>query len=38
MVGLLSSVEESHGSMAGYVASLGVGPDIVERLRRALLA
>jgi hypothetical protein len=38
MAGLLSSVEESCGSMAGYVASLGVGPDIVERLSCALLA
>jgi hypothetical protein len=38
MAGLLSSVEESYGSMAGYVASLGVGPGIVERLRCALLA
>jgi hypothetical protein len=38
MVGLLSGVEESYGSMAGYVTSLGVGPDVVDRLRCAVVA
>jgi protein-tyrosine phosphatase len=38
MVWLLSDLEEMHGSMANYVASLGVAPDVVERLKQALVA
>jgi protein-tyrosine phosphatase len=37
MLGLLSGIDEAHGSVAEYVASLGVQPDVPERLRRALL-
>jgi Tyrosine phosphatase family len=37
IMALLSGVEESHGSMAGYVASLGVGPNVVEQLKSVLL-
>lgn len=38
IIGLLSGLEELHGSIADYVSSLGVGLDVVERLRRALVA
>lgn len=37
MLGLLSGVDEAHGSVAEYATSLGVQPDVLERLRRALL-
>ncbi len=34
---LLISVRHTHGSMAGYVAAIGVSPDVVEALRANLL-
>jgi protein-tyrosine phosphatase len=38
MIGVLAGIELEHGSVASYVASLGVAADVVEQLRRALLA
>ena len=38
MVRLLDRLEHKHGSMAGYVTSLGVTPDVIDRLKAALLA
>ena len=37
MAGLLASVRAAHGSMVGYVASIGVGSDVVDALRANLL-
>jgi protein-tyrosine phosphatase len=37
MVRLLARLEKNYGSMAGYVTSLGVNPDVVARLKAALL-
>jgi hypothetical protein len=37
MVRLLARLEREHGSMAGYVTSLGVNPDVATRLKAALL-
>jgi protein-tyrosine phosphatase len=37
MIGVLAGIEHEHGSVASYVASLGVAADVVERLKRALL-
>ena len=37
MVELLAEVRATHGSMAGYVATIGVGDDVIAALHRNLL-
>jgi protein-tyrosine phosphatase len=37
MLGVLDALDRDFGSVAGYVASLGVTADLIERLRAALL-
>jgi protein-tyrosine phosphatase len=37
MSALLADLREEYGSIAGYAAAAGVGPDVVESLREALL-
>jgi protein-tyrosine phosphatase len=38
MHGFLAGLRERHGSVEGYLASLGLGPDHVTALRAALVA
>lgn len=37
MVSLLAKFDEAYGSVAGYLESAGVGPEVVERLRGNVL-
>jgi hypothetical protein len=37
MRSMLAAIEREHGSILGFVAALGVGPDVVESLRLRLL-
>jgi protein-tyrosine phosphatase len=37
MRSMLAAIEREHGSMLGFVDSLGIGPDVVEALRQRLL-
>ena len=38
MASLLDHVRDRHGGMEAYVSTLGVGPDVIARLREALVA
>jgi protein-tyrosine phosphatase len=37
MTSMLAAIRQNHGSVEGFADSLGVGPDVVARLREALL-
>ena len=37
MTNMLAAIRRNHGSVEGFAESLGVGPDVVARLREALL-